>query len=264
MQLHISQIECYTRCPEQFRRRYICGEKLPPGIALITGSGMHKGNETTLRYKMDKKELPPVEMAKEAARDYVADEFEKGEIFLNDEEKDAGLDATRAAAIDTATALTAIHHKILAPEVNPISVERAWVLEIKGFPVSLGGTIDTDEGDIIDDWKSSAKSPSEGAADESSQLTMYCLAKKVLDGSIPRARIGYLIKTKEPKALWQETSRTNDDFKSLLFIIERVSAAIEKECFPFAAAQSPRPWICSKKFCGYYDTCPAISRRLKS
>jgi hypothetical protein len=145
-----------------------------------------------------------------------------------------------------------------------VQVERPWTLNINGYPLSLAGTIDCDEGDKIDDWKTTSKSPSDGDADESQQISMYCLAKKVLDGTIPTARIGYLVKTKQPKAVFQTTTRTGEDFEALLRIIERCSEAIRKESFCFAAAQSPRPWICSPKFCGYYSTCPAISKRLKS
>lgn len=269
MQLHWSQINMFTRCQEQYRRRYIEGEKLPPGVALITGSGMHKGIEATLKYKLEKKCLPPVEAAHEAARDSVAKAFDEGEIFLDETEKAEGLGAMRAKAIDDATRLAGLHHKELAPAVEPVMVERPWVIKIEKptdvtkemeivYPLELAGTIDTDEGHMIDDWKSAGKSPSEGDADASGQITMYSMAKYILDEAIPSARIGYLIKTKVPKALWQTTHRTKAHFEPLLEGITRIARSIAHGDFTFASMQSPRPWSCSPKYCGYYATCKGI------
>ena len=40
-----SMLGLFCRCQEAFRRRYIEGIKLPPGIAACIGTGMHKGAE---------------------------------------------------------------------------------------------------------------------------------------------------------------------------------------------------------------------------
>ena len=260
MYLHWSQISMYTRCAEQFRRRYICGEKLPPGVALIVGSGFHRGVEATLRHKMETKELPPEEMTKQAARDSVAKAFDD-EVFVPADDAEKSKADMRADAIDQAVACAALHRKELAPDVTPIAVERPWVVDIAGYPVSLAGTIDCDEGAIIDDWKTAAKSPSAGTTEENGQVVMYSMAKHVLDGIIPRFRMGYVIKTKTPKTLWQETTCTADDFSPMLRVIERISEAIRKEVFPFASSMSPHPWWCHKKWCGFYATCEGVYRK---
>jgi hypothetical protein len=256
MQLHWSQISIYTKCAEQFRRRYICGDIIPPSVALVTGKGFHRGVETTLKHKMEKGELPSVGMAQEAAHDAVEKEFTESEIALAEE--DGTKEQAKAAAIDTAVMCATMHHNELAPHVNPIAIERPWVINITGYPVQIAGTIDCDEGEIIDDWKSAKKSPSANEAHDSGQITMYSMAKFVCDKIIPRARIGYVVKTKTPKTLWLETTRTKDDFRPMLAVIERISAAIEKEIFPFASSMSPRPWWCSPKWCGYYNTCDGV------
>jgi hypothetical protein len=43
--LSASSIGMFRRCPEQFRHRYILGEKERPGEALLIGSAFHTGLE---------------------------------------------------------------------------------------------------------------------------------------------------------------------------------------------------------------------------
>ena len=86
-QLHISGINTFTRCGEQFRRRYICGEKIPPGIALIVGIATDKSVSANLKNKIDTDELLPIEAVQSFASDAVENQFNAGEILLDDEQK---------------------------------------------------------------------------------------------------------------------------------------------------------------------------------
>jgi hypothetical protein len=251
----------YSRCPEQFRRRYLEGEIIPPGTALITGSSVHKSAEKDLGHKIETGELATSEDVQAVARDYVAGHFTAGDYLLQPDEKSLGKDRVRDGTIDLAVNLATLHHAEIAPAVKPVAVERKWVLELNNFPVNLGGTIDCDEGDVIYDWKTAAKSPAVGAEHQSGQATIYSFAKRVLDGIEPTFRFGYLVKLKTPKAVIRETTRTPDDFNALLRVLERVSDAIEKGVFPYAAGQDPRPWICGQKYCGYYHTCAGVNCR---
>lgn len=257
--LHWSQISMYTKCAEQFRRRYIAGDIIPPGVALITGTGMHRAVEMDLTRKLETGELASEEEVKDAARDAVVNEWDGG-VFLTEEDH-GNEKKLRAESIDTAVNCAAMHHIELAPHVSPKHVERKWVVEVNGYPVKLAGTIDCDEGEIIDDWKTAGKTPPSTTAHESDQITMYSLAKYVHDKIIPKARMGYVIKTKTPKTLWLETTRTKEDFAPLLRVIERISDAIDKAVYPFASSMSPRPWWCSPKWCGYYQTCAGVRNR---
>ena len=261
-QLHWSQISMYTRCAEQFRRRYIMGEILPPGAGAVSGTGMHRAVELNLTRKLETGELAPEEEVTEAARDSVVKSFDAPEgVFLNDDEKAEGADAVKAKAIDVAVSCASLHHKELAPLAAPRQVERKWVLDIPNFPFGLAGTIDCDDGDVIWDWKTSKVSPNAEEADLSGQVTMYSLAKLTLDGKIPAARLGYVVKTKTPKAMVLEARRKREDFAPLLRALERIAEAIEKEVYPFASMTSPRPWCCNPKWCGYYKDCEGVSQR---
>jgi len=260
-QFHWSGIGMYTRCPEQFRRRYLCGERIKPGVALITGSSVHKAAEVDLTRKMETGKLCDVEEVKDAARDYLSDAFDSEDYEIREDELvDDSEKKTKGVIIDTAIDLAELHHKELAPLVTPIAVERPWVVDIKGYPYALAGQIDVDEGSNIIDWKTSAKTPNQAVADQSGQITMYCMAHWALgqDKIVPTAQLGFIVKLKTPKSLILSTTRTVEDFQPILRCVERVCDAVDKEVFPFAACMSPRPWWCSPKCCGYYNTCEGV------
>lgn len=262
-QLHWSHLSMYTKCGEQFRRRYVEGEILPPGVGAVAGTAMHKGIELDLRHKLETGALAPAEEVVETARDSVAKTFDSPlGVFLSDEEKAEGEKAVLGKTIDAAVACSALHHRELAPLARPVRVERKWVLELDNFPFDLGGTIDCDEGGAIWDWKSSKYAPADDEAETSGQVSLYSLAKKAHDGAFPLVRLGYVVKTKALYTVVQETRRDKGSVAPMIAALERIAAGIEREVFPFAASMSPRPWWCGPKWCGYYSTCPGVCGRV--
>ena len=62
--LSATQLTMYWRCPEQYRRRYLEGETIPPAIALIQGGAFHVGCETNFKQKVGTHEdLPASQIA---------------------------------------------------------------------------------------------------------------------------------------------------------------------------------------------------------
>lgn len=264
-QLHVSMLDTLSRCGEQFRRRYgsLFGwndkpEIIPPGSALITGIATHKAIEKNLLNKIQSGELLPVEAVKEAARDEVNGLWSQ-EVRLSPEE--SGISGkVHGDVIDMAVALSSLHAEELAPGILPKAVERKWVINLSGYPFDLAGTMDIEETTgAIRDTKTAGKTPNQSAADNSNQLTMYALAKKVCDNEVPTALyMDNLIKLKKPKVVTLETSRDESDYEMLLRRIERAMEIIEKGAFQPA---NPTDWACSQSWCGYWDSCPFANRR---
>lgn len=75
-QLHPSALGMFARCGEQFRRRYVEGERIPPGVAAVVGTGVHLAVGADLREKMTEGTLLPAEAVEAAARDGVIHGFE--------------------------------------------------------------------------------------------------------------------------------------------------------------------------------------------
>ena len=252
--LSISQIDMLNRCGEQYRRRYIHGERIPPGISLLVGRATDDSVSRNLQNKIDTGELLEQEEVETIAAEAMATSFVTQEVLFSDEEIQAGIKKVKGQAVDKAVRLSGLHHRSCAPNIEPTHVQRKWVIELENYPMNLTGVIDVQEGlKSVRDTKTSGKSPNADAANDSDQLTMYAMAGKVLDGTIPESLIlDYLVDTKKPKVVTLVTERTAEDFTPMLARIENAMAAIDRGVF------IPCPqtfWLCNPKFCGYANTC---------
>src|SRR3990167_5757448 len=117
-QLHQSGMDMLFKCGEQYYRRYVKGEKIPPGIAAVIGSATHKSIEANLSAKIQGGELLPVEWVQQVARDELEGIW-KGGIKLDKDELAKGMKALKGEAIDTAVALSGLHRTNLAPSLEP-------------------------------------------------------------------------------------------------------------------------------------------------
>jgi hypothetical protein len=251
-----------SRCGEQYRRRYLEGERLAPAVAMIVGHGVDRSVDRNLESKMKTKQLLSLEEVQETARDTVAAEWDTGGVSLNADELKLGVKAVRAGAIDKAVRLSALHATEAAPELLPTHIQRRWTIAMEGYPRDLTGVIDIQEGSAaVRDTKTSTKSPREDEAALSDQLTLYALATRVLDGRTPgKVVLDYLVDLKTPKRVVRESSRDDADFQVMLRRIETAMLAIEKNVF-VPARQTD--WWCSRRWCGYFDSCP-FARQPKS
>ena len=259
-ELSVSALNMLVKCGEQYRRRYLLNEKIPPGFALTVGKATHKSVERDLAHKIEKGELLPDEAVRDIARDALVAEWETPlGVILEKEYAALGFKKARAEAIDTCVTLSSLHHEEVAPAIEPTWVERFWRLDVEGTPVELSGYIDIQEGaGAIRDTKTSKKSPSSDEADKSFQLSTYAMAVDAIDGAIPeKVCLDYLVHTKEPKLVQLESTRTRPDFDHVLRRIENASLAIEKGVFTPAPMDS---WWCSPKYCGYHASCPYVKR----
>jgi len=253
-QLHYSALNMLFRCGEQFRRRYIENQIIPPGVALIIGQATDHTVNKNLQHKIDTKgELLTIEEIEDIARDQVNNMFQ-GEVHLDDDEVKFGVSVIKGKTVDMAVALSSLHARELAPVIQPTHIQRQWVIELDGYPVDLAGTIDIQEGEqSIRDTKTKGKSPVADEAEKSDQLTMYAMAINVLDGKIPdHVYLDFLIKNKTPIVKTLSSVRTEKDFKPLLARIENAIQAIDKGIFVPINSDN---WLCSQKFCGYFRTC---------
>jgi hypothetical protein len=259
---HLSptQLDMFTKCPEQYRRRYIEGEKIPPGIAQMKGSALHRGAEFNMRQKIESHvDLPAGDITEMAVTTFEA--ATHGEYLLLPEERAMGADTTIARAKDSVAAMTEVHARQQAPEYQPVLVEEKVRIALPG-PRDLLGIIDlADEQDRVIDFKTASKSKSQSEADTSVQLTVYAAAFTARRGRKPRSlRLDTVVHTAAGKLSRQalDTERDEADIAALANRVDAVSAAIEAAVFPPAP---PGAWYCSKKFCGFYATCRYVNAK---
>lgn len=249
-----TQSEMFAMCPERYRRRYVEGEKIPPGIALIRGSAVHKGAEVNLKHKRDNGVL----LAEDAVLAAARDEFEarwQGGVLLTPEESSAGVAVTKGEAIDQTVNAARFHSEFVAPLILPKYVEAKVETKVDGLPRPLLGYVDVIETNgQLNDLKVSGKTPSEDMASSSVQLKHYALAYRAATGTdSPVQRLDYIVPLKKgTKHVRVETHNGPDDAARLIHRYSVQMEAIQHGAFPPATFGA---WWCSEKWCGYFGTC---------
>ena len=248
-----SAFRMLVRCGMQFYWRYIEGLVIPPGISMVVGTATDVAIDTDLTAKKDTGSLRLDDEIKDMARDALNINWQKGIRLVGDELKDSQK-KLKGEAVDDAVVLATMHHKELAPTMDPIAIQRFWKLELDNYPYDLTGRIDIEEPDKTRDVKTSAKSPTWNEAHKSRQLTIYSLARKVTTGlGWKNLSLDYLIRTKTPKHIVLETQREEADFQGFYRLYERAMFVIEKGAF----MPNTDGWHCSDRYCGYWDSkCP--------
>jgi hypothetical protein len=254
---HISptQLGMYARCGEQYRRRYIEGERVPPGIAAPMGLGVHGGAEVNGRQKIESHVDLPAREIVEAACDAFDAAIAGNGFSLTPEEASRGPKIVQGEAKDKVAQLAEVYAKEQAPDYQPTEVECSTRIVFPNASHDLLGITDLrdDKGRVVD-FKTAGKKPAANAADVSLQLTVYGAAYQVDHGKPPSGlRLDVLTKTKTPGRWIVETTRTRADLQVLANRVNATLDAIAKGCFPPA---DPESWMCSSKWCGYHATCP--------
>lgn len=262
-QLHVSAINMLGFCGEQFRRRYIEKEKVPPGIAAVVGKATDRTVTRDLESKKNTGDLLQSEEVIDLAATLFKEEVEgdEGLRTLPEEIATAGsMEALIGKAKDKAIRLSFAHHKGLAPSITPTHLQRAFTLNLTGFPVDIAGTIDIQSLELpVRDTKTAGKTPAAGVAEESDQLTVYAMAVHVLDQEPLPIRVGldYLVDLKMPTAKTFSSSRGKEDFGPFLRRVETSVKAIQAGIFVPVKQNDP---LCSPKYCGFHSTCPYVRR----
>lgn len=259
-----SQLDMVTRCGQQWYYRYVEGMRLPPSVKMVVGRAVDHSVNEDLRQKQEEGELLTEEAVQDLARDGLEKEWNKSGVELDDEEREAGIKKTKGSAVDRSVTLAKHHHVEIAPEVEPVHIQRRFDITLEGYDAKLVGYIDIDEPEAVRDTKTTGKSPNQDAMAESTQLTAYALAKLVLDGEVPKqVKLDYLIdrsknkKDRTPKHKTLVGTRSEADFQPLLNRVERALQYIETGLFMPAP---PGSWWCSPKWCGYWNQCPWVNR----
>jgi hypothetical protein len=257
LQVSHTKLNMFSRCGEQYRRRYILGHRMPPSVSLLVGRAVDRSVTANLQNKIDTKQLQPLDVVSDMARDVVKADLEQG-FVLSEEEAQEGLTKVKGEAIDKSVRLAQLHATSVAPAIEPVAVQRGLSVTLqREQPVEVVALLDCQEEGRVRDSKTSAKSPNKNEAHRSMQLSIYAMAGRVHDGETPSLVLDYLVDTKVPKAVSLETTRGPKDFATLLNRIDAFVAAHNTGVF---MPTNPDSWWCSPDYCGYFDTCRYVRR----
>lgn len=262
---HISatQLTMFLKCEEQWRRRYICQEIIPPGIALIMGGAFHVGAEVNFKQKIEThRDLPAKDIVDAAVAAF--DQKAAGELVLTEEETSRGAKTVLGEAKDELAGLAECHAYEQAPDYQPVAVEHKTRIVFPNATHDLLGITDLrdDQGRVVD-FKTAGKKPPQADADTSVQLTIYAAAHRIETGADPsEVRLDAVTKTKTPKRHVISSSRGEGDYRALVSQVNAMFSTVgllsQAGVEPWPAA-SVGAWWCSAKFCGYWATCPHVN-----
>jgi hypothetical protein len=147
-----SQLGCFLRCPETYRRRYVLGQKERPRQALFWGSVDHKTAEHNLRQKIQtESDVPESEILDafdHAWQTKLDSEGGEGEIAWDDKPGDVKSQAAQ---------LVRIRHRQVMPMIQPIAVEREILVTLPQVRLPLKGFIDAETSNQVIDWKTTKR-----------------------------------------------------------------------------------------------------------
>lgn len=258
-----SQMGTYLDCGERYRRRYIEKDILPPGIALIRGTSIHKAAEVQFKQKIQSHQDLPVKQIVDLAVATFEERVKTQGVYLDDEEQARGQAAVVGEAKDGTVRLADLFGREVGPAYQPKLVEEKQVIALPNAPRDLLGVLDlVDEGDRVIDHKTSKKTANQKDWDTSTQLSVYALTFQAKNGKPPTDIIvEQLVDTKTPKRVTFHTERIMADYRALVARINTVVDGIEKGMFLPA---NTGWWGCSPKYCGYWKTCNYVNSERKA
>lgn len=259
--ISVSQLTMHARCGEQFRRRYLEGEIVPPGIAAHVGSGVHAGAADAMRHKGEH----GVDLAPNEVRDISVAAMDtrfakEGALFTNDE-KSSGAAQTVADARDRTAALAHYWACVAQPEYK----EPRWIEEQWSIPLPNGeemiGYVDLAVDGLVIDWKTGSRKRTAREAVTSLQLTAYAVAyQRQFGGDLPNTRLDCTIAGKETRRHVLDAPQTAEHVVQLARRINVFYKAVRAGAF---VPCLPTEWFCDPRYCGFSATCPYFIPDLK-
>lgn len=271
-QIHHSMMTMLSNCPEQFRRRYGARfgiadheEIIKPGFAAAVGTAVDHSVNYIMRERIEKPDfLPTQEQCKDIAGDNARAVWQEG-VLLTEEEAQQ-VKQVEASMIEWTRLCSVEHLDVIASDIVPTDVQSKWVIELPDYPVDLAGTIDIVEATQLRDTKTTGNMSIGNNCVQSLQGVMYSVAMQVKTGKLPEHFIyDYLIRKAlkrgnevvykqfaiQPKPHWSNMILQRiENICSLLEAVKRGKAKM-----PGITPGVQNSWVCSPKYCGYWNTC---------
>jgi hypothetical protein len=261
LKLNQSQVGQFLKCPEQWRRVNVEGERIPPPFSMLRGTAVHAGAELNFTQKIASGVDLPRNQVVEAAVESLQSTVRKEGVLLDAEETTRGLAVVQNEVEKKVAQMATVFSLEIAPRYQPTDVELRTEIRISDDLV-LHGRVDwIDDQEQVSDLKTGAASGWGGDAVETSiQLTAYAILYYAVKKKLPRRLVIELISDKAtPENKTFGTTRDGDDFEAFLANLKAVAFAMRAGAFTGAYGQKGA-WWCSKKFCGFWSTCQFVPK----
>jgi len=153
-----TQSGMYARCPQQYSRRYVEGEKIPPGVAQLRGIGFHAAAGANHHQKIVSGADLPLDELKDMGATAFDGKARADGIWFCREETAIGADKVAGQAKDLMMRFLLAYHVDLAPGILPTHAEQKVAVTIPGYTEVIG-YVDLVEAVRIRDLKTTTRSP---------------------------------------------------------------------------------------------------------
>ncbi|WP_243357976.1 PD-(D/E)XK nuclease family protein [Fundidesulfovibrio terrae] len=244
-----TRINTYLGCSEKYRLHYELGLRpLKRAKSLVEGSAIHHQVQCGLLYR----DSPPVDVLEHASRSF----WEENTIELCDYTDEGEYLKAQARCLAESKAfleqlgplpVSQVELKLSSPLIHPITLVEHPEINQLGY-IDLLIHTDTKGSFCIADLKTAAKTPHEGLGRLAMELTFYAylysqpFTPETSQTNSPVALI-HLVRTKEPKVIWDEGRRSLPDFLELYRLCRKVAADIKAGHF----------WPCPGVHCGWCE-----------
>ena len=136
-------------------------------------------------------------------------------------------------------------------------------VRLDGFPYDIAGTLDVEEACGARDTKTSGKSLNRSELTRSVQMDTYEFLFARKNGRRAKLRkLDVLTTAKTPKTYTMVARATTSD-DAILRRIEYATRVLETGAFYPVDPTGPSGWVCSHRWCGYYDNICPFGRKAK-
>lgn len=253
-----SQLGTFLRCGEQYRRRYVEKEIIPPGISARTGSSVHKVAEVHDLIRIQGKTGLSITDAQDCARDEFKRLVKDEGVFLAPAEVPEA-NKLLNEGLNSALAAAAFFVTDVAPNFDPLAAEQVMLYDIDVLDVPIKCIIDKLASSVLDgrtfirDLKVMGKKKDQAWADDELQPSFYLLGHLLQHNELLQFAYDIIIPGKKGiQYLPLETTRDERDFQRTKILLSQFRKAVEADIFMPA---DPGSWMCSPNYCGFYQSC---------
>lgn len=244
-----SMINLYCHCHEAFRRRYLENEIIPPAIAMAIGTGVHKAAEINHKQKINSGlDMRLDEILDAAADGFKAEIEDKGVYFVGSSQE---LYKELGKASDLSVNMARLYGKEIAPQIMPVAAEIQLQAQHPDLPVPFSGTVDViTENQSIIDLKTARVKWRAGKEKETVQPEIYRFMLRQNYGH--DYDFGFHVMSYSGDTQYIQVQKSNQEMRYIVNLVKAMLNSIETGIFMPAV---PGHWMCSDKWCGYYNTC---------
>lgn len=261
--LSASSIGMLFRCPRQYYRRYILGEKERPGEAIVVGSFFHEALDFNYRQKISSGVDRPLSEIVQYLGDVAVPKVL---------EEEGGIDNIRwdtdpNTAHKDSERITSAYAHVVMPRIQPVGTEFKFELAVDGLPVPIIGYVDVWDEERTIDTKTGKQAVSKVKPSWRLQGSIYALAtgRPTEYHAISRAKTPKIVTALESEEM--VVQRPSEDQANNMRHLFRLAAAqiafylteygLEQDWPATGAVPDFTRNMLPCDFCGWRQGCPA-------